>query len=86
MPKYMAVFTYSNASWARMINSPGDRITVVEQVPDSISARAFTIAITKTGAFEAVEGHEVLTQQQLIEILALARDTADVYEVPGRPV
>ena len=112
MPKYIAIFSYSSGSWARMISSPGDRVTVVEQtleslggsleclywqvgthvgyaigdVPDSATAEAVAAAMTKTGAFKSVEAHELLSQQQLIETMDLAKDAARVYEVPGQQV
>jgi uncharacterized protein with GYD domain len=110
MRKYITIFTYSSGSWARMIDSPGDRTKAVQHMleslggaleciywelgthdgyfivdlPDSVSAEALIAAMTKTGAFKCVEGHELLTQQQLIATLALARDAAQVYEVPGQ--
>lgn len=110
MPRYIAIFSYSSGSWARMLDSPGDRTTVVQQtldslggsleclywqvgthdgyaigeVPDSVTAEAVAAAMTKTGAFKSVEAHELLTQQQLMESLDLARDAAQVYEVPGQ--
>jgi hypothetical protein len=31
MPTCIAMFTYSNVSWARMLNSPGDRTAVVQR-------------------------------------------------------
>jgi uncharacterized protein with GYD domain len=112
MTKYIAMFSYSNASWARMIDSPGDRTSAVRrtleslggsleciywqlgtqdgytigEVPDAVTAEAVEKAMTKTGAFKSVEAHELLTQQQLIETLDLARDAAQVFEVPGQPV
>jgi uncharacterized protein with GYD domain len=36
MPKYIAIFSYSSGSWARMINSPGDRTTVVQHTLESL--------------------------------------------------
>jgi hypothetical protein len=30
MPTYIAMFAYSNASWARMLNSPSARTAVVQ--------------------------------------------------------
>jgi uncharacterized protein with GYD domain len=112
MPKYIAIFSYSNGSWARMISSPSDRITVVQEtlealggsleclywqlgthdgyaigdVPDSVTAEALGAALIKTGAFKSMEGHELLTQQQLMQTLDLARDAGQVYEVPGQSV
>jgi uncharacterized protein with GYD domain len=60
-----------------------DAVAIVE-LPDSISASALTAAATKTGAFKRVETHELLTQEQLLAILDLARDAAEVFEVPGQ--
>ena len=111
MPKYIAIFTYSSGSWARMVNSPGDRTKALEHmlesvggsleclywalgthdgysifdVPDSVTAEALEKAMEKTGAFKSRTTHELLTQKQLIETLHLARDAAQVYEVPGQP-
>jgi hypothetical protein len=36
-----------------------------------------------TGSFTAVEVHELLTQEQLRDVLTLARDVAQVYNAPG---
>ena len=36
MRKYITIFTYSSGSWARMINSPGDRTTAVHQTTESL--------------------------------------------------
>lgn len=111
MPKYLANFTYSSGSWARLINTPDDRIAAARRVvqalggtleciywqmdsedgmaiadfPDSVSASAVEAAIYKTGAFRSVNGHELLTQQQIRDRLVMARDAAQVYEVPGQP-
>jgi uncharacterized protein with GYD domain len=53
------------------------------EVPDSVTAEAVEQAMTKTGAFKSIETHELLTEKQLVETLHLARDAAQVYEVPG---
>ncbi len=110
MRKYITNFTYSSGSWARMINSPGDRTEAAQQMmealggsleciywelgthdgysivnlPDTVSAEALIAATTKTGAFKTMEAHELLTQQQLIATLDLARDVAQVFEAPGQ--
>jgi uncharacterized protein with GYD domain len=109
MRKFIAIFTYSSGSWARMINSPDDRGRALQQLlesvggsleciywelgsrdgyfivdlPDSVTAEALIAAMTRTGAFKTVEAHELLTQQQLIASLDLAKDVAQVYQVPG---
>ena len=36
MPKFAIFFTYSSDTWARMINSPGDRAGVVRHLTDSV--------------------------------------------------
>jgi uncharacterized protein with GYD domain len=61
-----------------------DALAIVD-LPDSISANALIAAATKTGAFMSVDTHELLTQEQLLAILDLARDAAEVFEVPGAP-
>lgn len=53
--------------------------------PDSASVAAAAAAVTQTGAFKSVEVHELLTQDQLVDVLAVARDVANVYQVPGQP-
>ena len=109
MLKFVMVFTYSSASWARMLKVTEDRAAavkaliehfggslesiywevetasahVIADLPDSVSAAAVITAATKTGAFKAVETHQLLTQKQLLDMLALAKDTAEVFEVPG---
>jgi uncharacterized protein with GYD domain len=111
MPKYLIHMSYSSASWARMIRSPGDRTTALGNImeslggsldsihwqlgaqdamaivdlADSVTAAALTTVIVKTGAFKNVDSHELLTQEQLLEVLALARGSADIFEVPGEP-
>jgi len=36
MAKYAIFFTYSSEAWARMIDSPGDRMAAVRQLADSV--------------------------------------------------
>jgi uncharacterized protein with GYD domain len=55
----------------------------IADLPDSITAGALNTAITKTGAFKGVDTHELLTQKQILDILALAKGVAGVFEVPG---
>lgn len=110
MPKYLTRMCYSSGSWARMINSPGDRTSALQRMtqslggsldclywqlgtqdalaivnlPDSVTAAALNEAVSKTGAFKSVEMYELLTQEQLLETLTLARDAAQGFEVPGQ--
>jgi uncharacterized protein with GYD domain len=55
----------------------------IADLPDSITAGALNTAITKTGAYKDVDTHELLTQKQILDILALARGVAGIFEVPG---
>jgi uncharacterized protein with GYD domain len=36
MAKYVVFFTYSSETWARMIQSPGDRTAAVRQLADAV--------------------------------------------------
>jgi uncharacterized protein with GYD domain len=107
--KFVMKFTYSNASWARILKAPEDRTSsvaalmehfsgslesiywevetasafVVVDLPDSVSAAAVIATTTKTGAFKDVNVHEVLTQDQLEDVVALAKSSDDVYYPPG---
>jgi uncharacterized protein with GYD domain len=110
MLKFVAIFSYSSASWARMLKVPEDRASavadlmehlhgsleciywevetasayVIADLPDSVTATAVNIAATKTGAFREVHVHEVLTQDQFRDMIALAQSSDDVYRPPGR--
>lgn len=55
----------------------------ISDLPDTVSAYALTTAVAKTGAFKSVETHELFTQEQLCEMLCLAKDSAEVFEAPG---
>ena len=57
---------------------------IVADLPDSVSAAAVIAAATKTGAFKEVHVHEVLTQDQLRDMVALARSSEDVFRPPGQ--
>jgi hypothetical protein len=57
---------------------------VTADLPDSVSAAAVITAATKTGAFREVHVHEVLTQDQLRDMIALARSSEAVYRPPGQ--
>jgi uncharacterized protein with GYD domain len=110
MLKFVIRFTYSSASWARMLKFPEDRASaeaalmehlggslesiywevetasayVTADLPDSVSAAAVITAATKTGAFTEIHVHEVLTQDQLREMVALAQSSEDFYRPPGQ--
>lgn len=55
----------------------------VADLPDSVTAAAVLTATARTGAFVSVEVHELLTQEQLHDVLMLARDAAQVFAPPG---
>jgi uncharacterized protein with GYD domain len=57
---------------------------VTADLPDSASAAAAILVTTKTGAFREVRVHEVLTQEQLRDVVALARSAEGVYRPPGQ--
>jgi uncharacterized protein with GYD domain len=57
---------------------------VVADLPDSVSAAAVITAVTKTGAFKEVRVHEVLTQDQFRDMVALAQSSEDIYHPPGQ--
>ena len=108
--KFVMKFSYSSASWARMLKVQEDRASAVAalmehlhgslesiywevetasawavaDLPDSVSAAAVIAATTKTGAFRDVHIHEVLTQDQLCDMVALARSSDDIYSPPGQ--
>lgn len=110
MLKFVMIFNYSSASWARMLKIPEDRASavaallahldgslesiywevrtasahVIADLPDSVTAAAVITAAIKTGAFKDVQVHEVLTQDQFREMVALARSSDDVYRPPGQ--
>lgn len=56
---------------------------VIANLPDSVSATAAVTAATETGAFKDVQVHEVLTQQQLRDVVALAKSSEGFYHAPG---
>jgi uncharacterized protein with GYD domain len=56
---------------------------VIADLPDSVSAAAVITTAAKTGAFKEVHVHEVLTQDQLDQAIALAQSADDVYRPPG---
>ena len=39
MPKYLATFTYSAGSWARLIDRPEDRTTAAQNVVEALGGR-----------------------------------------------
>lgn len=56
---------------------------VIADLPDSVSATAAITVATETGAFKDVQVHEVLTQDQLRDVVDLARGSGGAYHAPG---
>ena len=110
MAKYAIFFTYTSETWARMIQSPGDRTAAVRQltdsvggsvecvywmfgaqdglaifdVPDSVSAAAMSVTAGSSGAFKTMETRELLTQEQLSQVLSRSKDVTQAYQPPGQ--
>jgi uncharacterized protein with GYD domain len=66
-----------------MFGAPHDGFAVFD-VPDSVRAATLSVAAGSTGAFKHLETHELLTQDQLSQVLSHAEDAARVYQPPGR--
>lgn len=60
-------------------------IAIVE-LPDAVSATAAVAAATETHAFRDIQVHEVLTQDQLHQVVDLAKSAHGVYRPPGSAV
>lgn len=60
-------------------------VYAIVDMPDSATVAAASAAMTQTGAFKNVDAHELLTQDQLSDVLALAGDVSQFYHVPGQP-
>jgi uncharacterized protein with GYD domain len=56
---------------------------VIADLPDSLCAAAAITAATKTGGFRDVHVSQLLTQDQLREVVVLAKSTEGVYHAPG---
>lgn len=56
----------------------------IAQLPSSVSAAALSAMLTSSGAFKAVQTHELLSQEQLTQTLQLASDAAPGYRRPGQ--
>jgi uncharacterized protein with GYD domain len=57
---------------------------VIADVPDSVGAAALSVAVTSTGSFKQVETHELLTQEQLGQMLSRAMEATQGYQAPGQ--
>jgi uncharacterized protein with GYD domain len=56
---------------------------VIADLPDSLCAAAAITAVTKTGGFKDVHVSQLLTQDQLRDVVVLAKSTEGVYHPPG---
>ena len=56
---------------------------VICDLPDSVSAAAALTAATRTGGFRDVQVRQLLTQDQLHDVVALAKGTEGLYHPPG---
>ena len=56
---------------------------VIADLPDSVSATAVVTVAIRTGGFKEAHVHEVLTQDQLHDMVCLARTSEGVYHAPG---
>jgi uncharacterized protein with GYD domain len=56
---------------------------VICDLPDSLTAAAAITAAAKTGAFKDIDVVQLLTQDQLRQVVELAKSSASVYQAPG---
>jgi uncharacterized protein with GYD domain len=56
---------------------------VIVDTPDSVTAAAVSVAITSTGAVQNLQTYELFTQEQVREMLFLAKDGLQIYRPPG---
>ena len=57
---------------------------VVVDAPDSVRAAALSVAVGSTGAFKNLDTHELLTQEQLSQVLSQSTAAVQAYLPPGR--
>ena len=60
-----------------------DGLAIVD-LPDSVGAAAVNLAVTSSGSFMSNEAYELLTQDQLDETFARARDLVPAFQAPGQ--
>jgi uncharacterized protein with GYD domain len=61
---------------------PHDGICIFD-APNPIKAGAVSVAVGSTGSFNHLETHELLSQDQLTELLGAARECRQRYQPPG---
>jgi uncharacterized protein with GYD domain len=57
---------------------------IIGELPDSMSAAAIITVATGTGGYKDVEAREILDQEQVRAIVALARSSEGVFSPPGK--
>lgn len=63
---------------------PHDGICIFD-APNAINAGAVSVAVGSTGTFTQLETRELLTQDQLTELLGAARECRRRYQPPRQP-
>jgi uncharacterized protein with GYD domain len=66
----------------RWMLGPHDGLVILD-APDSVTAAAVSVTAMSTGAFSAVETHELFTQDQLQALLGRAGEASSHYTPPG---
>ena len=56
---------------------------VIADLPDSLCAAAALTAVTKTGGFKDVHVSQLISQDQLREVVSLAKSSEGIYQPPG---
>lgn len=56
---------------------------VIADLPDSLCAAAALTSVTKTGGFKDVHVSQLIDQDQLREVVTLARSSDGIYQAPG---
>ena len=57
---------------------------VIADFPDSISAAGMSVTAGSSGAFKTLETHELLTQEQLGQVLSRSKGATQAYQPPGQ--
>jgi uncharacterized protein with GYD domain len=61
---------------------PNDGLCIFD-APNSVDAGAVSVAVGSTGSYKDLETHELLTQDQLTELLGAARECRRRYQPPA---
>jgi uncharacterized protein with GYD domain len=56
----------------------------IADLPDSVSAAAVSVAVASSGAFTHNQTHELLTQEQLGQVLQGANTAVQAFQPPGQ--